>query len=366
MAIATAKVLMVAAAAGLGFVLTRKSGPSNPTMTKPAHDAVFEWREVDGKLVRFFKPDMAGVAFQVMHGQNLVPKPPPSALAGAAFFEASGVSAEPGLAPKMIKSAVDQGLMVLGSLMLPFPSKQGRFVAMAGRQRLHVANPSSDWAVLVYGPPGTPLPGRKVGGPPGDDEGADIVLTPPELGDNLDADLPPSVRAMIQPMLDDPDIDPWALDDAAAIMTKKGYPKTAAALRQRAKQRRTEWATEDSARGYSEHLIRSGDLAYNMALHYTEDGSRWLEIPKLDPRISTKNGQPHPWHGKVRIPLSWAIWDKRPPPVAHGSLPDSDLEELADELDDADDDENKVATLFGRLAGKGIDAALEKAGDQLA
>ena len=150
---------------------------------------------------------------------------------------------------------------------------------------------------------------------------------------------------MVAQLLTDPNVDPWALDDAANQL-QPTYPQTAMQLRQRANQLRQVQGLKDQQSGGSPWTIRAGDIASRLALHYTGNGARWKEIPAVNPgmQVKTHNGTTtlDPWMvgTKILLPVSWQVWNKKPPPVARGSSAkpptaptDPTLEQLKRELE---------------------------------
>lgn len=301
-----------------------------PEITPGALEAMTLIRIVDGKPVRFFKPSMVNVIINMFNDSGLKPIPPPPAMPHAAGFEVLIGQPKPVNAAAATMQAANTGLVVLGTLELPFPQRFGRAIVIGQPGLIFSAHPTTRFAVLMHGPPGTPLPG--VVPPGGGGGGSTVPLTPPELKppqtDKLDAHLPATLRAQVEKMLADSKVDPFALEDAADAMQDK-YPKTAAVLRARAAELRNVHALRDTQRGFSEHTIRSGDLPFKLAQHFTGDSSRWKELPKVNSHRGMKivkiKGitQLSPWHGKIHLPVSWAHWNKRPAPVATGSLPTS-------------------------------------------
>lgn len=311
-------------------MLGEEEAPARPTeqpkITPGALEAMTLIRIVDGKPVRFFKPSIVNVIIEMFNDSGLKPIPPPPSMPQAAGFEILSGQPKPVNAAAGVMQAANNGLVVLGTLMLPFGGRAGRAIAIGQPGLIFSAHPTTFFAVLMHGPPGTPLPG--VVPPGGGGGGTTIPLEPKPLQpptDKLDAHLPATLRAEVLKMLADTKIDPFALEDSADLLQDK-YPKTAAVLRKRAAELRNAHALRDTQRGFSEHTIRSGDLPSKMALHFTADANRWKELPKVNAhrgmKIATIKGvtQLVPWHGVVRLPVSWAHWNKRPAPVATGTL----------------------------------------------
>jgi hypothetical protein len=198
--------------------------------------------------------------------------------------------------------------------------RPGRFVAMTGPMQRYIAAEGTAWAVLLH-PAGVPMP--QLVSPPGGPPGMVVEPPPPGKTDGLDAHMPASVKAEVTRMLSDPDVDPWALDDAADALG--AYPIAAERLHARATELRTVQKLQDTKKGGSEWVIRQGDIPYKMAEYYTGSSNKWRDIPKVNPGMSIQkiNGvtQLVPWYGTILLPLSWKVWSKRPPPTLPGGPP---------------------------------------------
>ena len=112
------------------------------------------------------------------------------------------------------------------------------------------------------------------------------------------------------------DRPPWELDDAADAMG--AYPNAQRCLRARAADLRQQWELRDRNRGYSDYVLRYGDNPALLAAHYTGNGQRWKDVPPMNAGMSTTPSGPSKWYGTIRLPLSWAIWSKRPATPASG------------------------------------------------
>jgi hypothetical protein len=246
------------------------------------------------------------------------------------------------------------GRSVIGTLGLGVPGNPGGFVAFtapAGRRFAHL---SSGFAIIFDGagvpagvpvsvpgvqPPPPPLP-QQPGAPPPPvtppgpqppvtPPPPGVPVTPPPGAAQLDPNMPAEVRAQVEKMLADPEADPFALEEAAAALGPR-FPLAAAALRARAAELKDRERLACIQRGSSDFLVRFGDLPSRMAQYYTGDGSRFREIPPLNPGMQTVT-KPSPITGQmttflqpfnpgqtVKLPCSWKTWEKPLPPVATG------------------------------------------------
>ena len=263
--------------------------------------------------------NMTGVtAYELIKPQTLIPSVPVAAVAAQA--------------------AHGRNLAVMASLAAATPKTPGKYVIFARQERMaDIAAPGSNYAVVyprpemlpaswqapAPRPPGPQPPGPRPPGPqPPGPQPPGPAPAPGEAP--LDPQLPPSLRTQVRKMLRDPNIAPTSLDQAAMTMESQGYPMAAAALRARAAELRTAGKLRDQQRGASLFTIRGGDLPSWVAKHYTGQGRRFTEIPKLNPGMRMRKikgvTQLDPWHpgDVIKLPLSWEVWAKPLPPVARG------------------------------------------------
>jgi hypothetical protein len=346
---------------------TFPGGVTDQPVTPGALSLLTEIRQLpDGTLVRYFSAQARSIVLQDLSGRALAPVP--SNIATVAIFQTIPAGTPlplppPGQPPQQAvnaRVAVEQisaaGRSVLGTLGLGVPQNPGGFVAFTTAVDRKLAHLSSGWAILFDGagvaagvpvtvpgpqpavpplpqqpgappppftPPGVQPPITPTLPPPG------IVPPPPPGGAQLDPNMPPEVRAQVEKMLADPEADPFALEEAAAALAPR-FPLAAAALRARAAELKDRERLACIQRGSSDFLVRFGDLPSRMAQYYTGDGSRFREIPPLNPGMQTVT-KPSPITGQpttflqpfnpgqtVKLPCSWKTWEKPLPPVATG------------------------------------------------
>lgn len=140
-----------------------------------------------------------------------------------------------------------------------------------------------------------------------------------------DAHLPADIRAQIEQMLSSTKLTQAEYEQAAAAASAGGFPKAAACLRQRGKDRRAAAELELQQKGGMPHVIRYGDIPSMMANYYTGSPQRFKELGPLNPQIGqlkTVNGVTNytNWAPGVQIliPKAWNPLDKPVPPPASG------------------------------------------------
>lgn len=262
------------------------------------------------------------------------PLPPPGP-ERSAMFNAGTVPAS-----HAAVAASKAGWGILGTLNLPVPQVSRRWLVLANAGvHLVLGNPGMPLAVLldpysaqakqpappIPAPPGTTPPGIPPTKPP--TPMPDIQPTVPPAS-ACDPGMAPELCAAVQAMLADPNIEPAALEKAAAELQAKGYTQAAAALRARAQSILAKLRAEDLARGGTPFKVRYGDLPYRLAGYYTGEGARFKEIAGCNPGmqiVKDKKGQTQlkPWSGTVLLPLSWDVRSKPLPPVATGTVSSS-------------------------------------------
>lgn len=333
--------LPIGIAAVLGYYLLDEDDEPPPYVppgewTDKAKNKVFEVRRVDGHLVVFFRPVMVQAITDGLADSVVIPAQTPEYLAGggAAVYQVIPASLEGAAgmpnARSVVLAAAKSGRMVLGSYELAAPKMYGRYIAVTTRAMLPKARPGAPqheaWAVLLSAPWGQPPLGIPSDKPPGLPPGPPGPPQPPpgvEDG-HCDANMPKPLCAEVDKLIANKSLSPDALDKAADLFGKSGYPVAAKRLRGEADVRRNQERLKHIQRGGSPFTIRPNDIPHKLAEYYTKDGTRWRELINANKarnmRTVQVNGvtQLRPWHGEILLPLDWEAWTKPLPPVITG------------------------------------------------
>lgn len=156
----------------------------------------------------------------------------------------------------------------------------------------------------------------------------------------VDDDMPPALKAQLEKLLSVNDLPPADYENAARASEKAGFPKAAACLRKKGEERRKELESIVELRGGLPHVIRMGDIPFNMAAYYTGQGGRFREFEAKNPQIGKLRKQLNPvtkvmvsnypgWvpGAEIVIPKEWNPLAK-PMPATLGPNSDAYNEEL--------------------------------------
>lgn len=341
MAAVTTTLLGLGAALALALAWEGEKEPSPPDRPSEwddkATEGVFEVRNVGGAPVRFFKPQFQDAVVQMVTNSHVVPIPEQnwerdvphwlarSFPAGTAAIMRIDLGLDPNTQVStlgVLREAVADGFAVLGNLDLALPETGVRYIALVRPSQMHLASPASRWAVLMVH--------KKHLGQPADDIPPGGVIDQPAK--KYDDNMSPELRRLVDDLIADENISPDALEMAADKYAPQ-YPIAARRLRRRAEEIRKRIEADHLRRGHSPFRLRNGDLAANLAKHYTGDGMRWREIMPLNPKLKIVNGRPDPWYAGlvVKLPLDWRVWEKPLPAVVTGGKT-SDWQKVADDL----------------------------------
>lgn len=294
-------------AGGLYLLSRDKKVGAQPIFTPPQKATLTETRKLpDGSTARYFTPEIANAIMNQLATKALSPVQVQGTSPGL-IMKVEPMSGIAISAQAAAQAANSQNMVVMGTLSLALMDQPvDKLLLFVSPSQRTLANDQSQFAILLdAGAAASPaIPGTPAASP-------------------FDPGMDPALVAQVNAILNDPKVEPEALELMANDLEASGYPIAAKVLRDRAAKIRLSRSLADKQAGGTPFTIRGNqdmslavDLPYNTAQHYTGDGMRWREIASVNPgmTIKTVQGQSnlYPWKPgqTILLPLSWDVRSK--------------------------------------------------------